>query len=180
MNIKKNKFVIFYIFNIVLLILILLLAIPASKYIRKINLEDTEFVKNQSVINPSAKSTKIINRTMQIKMLTEIDTSLNWEFKSLNNIITINVGENKIVKFEGKNLSNRTITSTAFFIAEPEVIYPYLIKTECFCFEEQTLKPGESQIFTMVFFLDPSLDKDKELDNIKDLVFTYKFSEYKS
>ena len=45
---------------------------------------------------------------------------------------------------------------------------------------EQTLKPGESQIFTMLFFIDPSLDKDKELDDIKELVFTYRLSEYTS
>ena len=84
------------------------------------------------------------------------------------------------MKYEGKNLSDKTITATADFIALPEVIIPYLIKTECFCFIEQTLLPGESQIFTMVFFLDSSLDLDKDLDNIKDLVFTYRFSEYKS
>ena len=58
--------------------------------------------------------------------------------------------------------------------------YSFLLKTECFCFTEQTLAPGESQTFTMVFFLDPSLDLDKDLDNIEDLIFTYQLSEYKS
>ena len=38
----------------------------------------------------------------------------------------------------------------------------------------------ESKIFTLVFYLDPSLDSDSSLDNLKELVFTYKFSEYKS
>ena len=42
------------------------------------------------------------------------------------------------------------------------------------------LKPGESKIFTMAFYLDPSLDSDGNLDNLKELVFTYEFSEYKS
>ena len=86
----------------------------------------------------------------------------------------------KIIRYEGKNLSNRSITSTANFIAFPESIFPYLVKTECFCFTEQILKPGESKIFTMVFYLDPSLDSDSNFDNLKELVFTYKFSEYKS
>ena len=94
--------------------------------------------------------------------------------------IDIHVGESKVISFEGKNLSNSTITSTADFIASPESIFPYLIKTECFCFTEQTLKPGESKIFTLVFFLDPSLDSDSNLDDLQELVFTYKFSEYKS
>ena len=117
---------------------------------------------------------------MTIKFNAEVDSSLQWDFQALKDAIEIKVGQNSIVKYEGKNLSNKTITATADFIALPEKIIPYLIKTECFCFTEQTLAPGESQIFTMVFFLDPSLDSDKDLDNIKDLVFTYQLSEYKS
>ena len=86
----------------------------------------------------------------------------------------------QVIRQNVKNLSDRTITSTADFTVSPESVYPYLIKTECFCFIEQTLEPGESKIFSMVFFLDPSLDSDSNLNNLKELVFTYKFSEYKS
>ena len=78
-----------------------------------------------------------------------------------------------------KNLSHNTITGTADFFALPEKILPYLIKTECFCFTKQILKPGESQIFSMVFFLDSSLDQDSNLSDINDLVVTYRFFELK-
>ena len=180
MKYKKNKFVIFYIFNIVLLLIVLLLAIPASKFLSKINLADNEFVTGQAVINPNAKSPKVIDRTMEIKLVAEVDSLLEWDFKVLQDTINVKIGENKIISYKGKNLSDRTITSTANFVASPESIYPYLVKTECFCFTEQTLKPGESKIFTMVFYLDPSLDSDSNLDKLKELVFTYEFSEYKS
>ena len=105
---------------------------------------------------------------------------LQWDFSPLEDSINLKLGDSIVVKYEGKNLSYKTITSTANFIASPESVYPYLIKTECFCFQEQTLIPGESKIFTMVFFLDPSLDSDDNLSNLKELVFTYEFSEYKS
>ena len=180
MKYKKNKFVIFYLFNIVLLFVVLLLAIPVSKFLSKINLEDNEFVTDQVVINPNAKSPKVIDRTMAIKFIAEVDSLLEWDFKALLDTINVKIGENKIISYEGKNLSDRIITSTANFIVSPESIYPYLVKTECFCFTEQTLKPGESKIFTMVFYLDPSLDSDSNLDKLKELVFTYEFSEYKS
>ena len=180
MKYKKNKFVIFYIFNIILLLIVLLLAIPASKFLSKINLADNEFVTGQAVINPNAKSPKVIDRTMEIKLVAEVDSLLEWDFKVLQDTINVKIGENKIISYKGKNLSDRTITSTANFVASPESIYPYLVKTECFCFTEQTLKPEESKIFTMVFYLDPSLDSDSNLDKLKELVFTYEFSEYKS
>ena len=180
MKYKKNKFVIFYIFNIVLLFIVLLLAIPASKFLSKINLADNEFVTGQAVINPNAKSPKVIDRTMEIKLVAEVDSLLEWDFRVLQDTINVKIGENKIISYKGKNLSDRIITSTANFAVSPESIYPYLVKTECFCFTEQTLKPGESKIFTMVFYLDSSLDSDSNLDKLKELVFTYEFSEYKS
>ena len=180
MKYKKNKFVIFYIFNIILLLVVLLLAIPASKFLSKINLADNEFVTGQAVINPNAKSPKVIDRTMEIKLVAEVDSLLEWDFRVLQDTINVKIGENKIISYKGKNLSDRIITSTANFVVSPESIYPYLVKTECFCFTEQTLKPGESKIFTMIFYLDPSLDSDSNLDKLKELVFTYEFSEYKS
>ena len=180
MRIKKNKFIIFAVCNIILLIILLLLAIPASKFLSKINFDDNELVKDQIVINPKAQSPKIIERTMQVKFVAEVDGLLNWDFKSLQETVSVKIGENNVIKYEGKNLSDRMITSTANFFASPESILSYLVKIECFCFIEQTLEPGESKIFTMVFYLDPALDSDSKLDDLKELVFTYQFSEYKS
>ena len=180
MRIKKNKFIIFAVCNVILLIILLLLAIPASKFLSKINFDDNELVKDQIVINPKAQSPKIIERTMQVKFVAEVDDLLNWDFISLQETISVKIGENNVVKYEGKNLSDKTITSTADFVASPESILSYLVKIECFCFIEQTLEPGESKIFTMVFYLDPALDSDSKLDDLKELVFTYQFSEYKS
>ena len=180
MNYKKNKFIIFFVFNIILLLFIFLLIVPVSKFLSKINLDDNEFVKSQKIINPETIEPKIIDRSMNIEFVAKVDSLLEWEFKALDNNIKVKIGENKIISYEGKNLSDRTITSTANFFASPEAILPYLVKTECFCFIEQTLKPGESKIFTMVFYLDPSLDSDWYFNDLKELVFTYEFSEYKS
>ena len=180
MRIKRNKFLIFSLSSIILLIILFLLAIPASKFLSKVSFDDNELVKDQIVINPKAQSSKIIARTMQVKFIAKVDGLLNWDFKSLQETISIKIGENNIIKYKGKNLSNRTITSTADFVASPESILSYLVKIECFCFTEQTLAPGESKIFTMVFYLDPALDSDSKLNDLKELVFTYQFSEYKS
>ena len=180
MQYKKNKFLIFFIVNIFLLLIVLLLSIPATKFLSKINLDDNEFVEDQTIINPKAISPKIIDRKITINFIAKVDSSLEWKFKPLQDTIDVKIGENKIIEYEGKNLSNRTITSTANFIVEPEASQAYLVKTECFCFTEQTLKPGESKIFAMVFYIDPSLDSDWYFDDLKELVFTYEFSEYKS
>tara|TARA_B110000116_G_scaffold71924_1_gene62307 strand:+ start:398 stop:940 length:543 start_codon:yes stop_codon:yes gene_type:complete len=180
MKYKKNKFSILLIVNIFLLLIVILLSIPASKFLSKINLDDNDFVKGQKIITPEAIPPQIINRTMSINFTAEVDSALKWELTPLNESIDFKIGENQIIKYEGKNLSDRTITATADFFASPEAILPYLIKTECFCFTEQTLKPEETQIFTMVFYIDPALDTNWYFKDLKELVFTYKFSEYKN
>ena len=181
----KNKSTVFFIFNIVLLVVLISLSFPLYKffshitgYDRLTKISDNEFVQNSVIVNSNIKSSKIIDRIIDITFKAEVDSSLNWQFKSLQNTIKLKVGENNIVKFKGRNLSNRAITATADFFAIPEKILPYLIKTECFCFTEQTLKPGEIQIFSLVFFLDASLDQDADLDDLNELILTYKFSEY--
>ena len=176
----KKKFFIIIAVNILLILCILLLAIPTYKYLSKDSVEDNEFVKGQVIINPEAKSSAILDRTLNIKFIAKVDQSLNWEFEPLQENIKIKIGENNLIKYRGKNISNKTITSTANFLVDPEAVQVYLIKTECFCFTEQTLESGESQIFTMNFYIDPSLDSDWYFDNLEDLVFTYEFSEYKS
>ena len=178
---KNKKFLIFFILNAFLLVFILILVIPFSSFLKtNIKLDNNEFVKDQYIINPEKKDNKILERNIEIKFVAKVDDLLEWEFKPIDENITIKIGENKIIEYIGKNISNRTITSTANFLIEPESVKDYLVKSECFCFIEQTLKSGESQIFTMVFYIDPSIDNDDKFDNLKDLVFTYEFSEYKS
>jgi len=176
----KKKFFIIIAINVLFIACILLLAIPTYRYLSKDNVADNEFVKGQIIINPKAKSPAILDRTLNIKLVAKVDQSLEWEFEPLKENIKVNIGENNIIKYKGKNISNKTITSTANFIVNPKAAQVYLIKTECFCFTEQTLKSGESQIFTMVFYVDPALDSDWYFNDLEDLVFTYEFSEYKS
>ena len=181
----KNKSKIFFAFNIILLLLLLTLSFPLYNLISKISgynqiteISDNDYVKDSSKSETNKQIPQIIDRKMTIEFLAEVNESLSWEVRSLEDIIELNIGESRVIKFEGKNISNETIVATADFIAQPEKILPYLIKTECFCFTEQSLEPGQSQIFTMIFFLDPSLDQDLDLEEIKNLTFTYKFSKH--
>ena len=104
MKFKINKFILLYLCSILLLILILILSVPISKYSKKIILDNNQFVKNQIVINPETKSSKVIDRVMTIRFNIEIDKALKWDFKPLVDIKEIKVGENNIIKYEGINL----------------------------------------------------------------------------
>jgi len=182
----RNKLTVFYVFNIILLSILVLISFPLYKFFsyiadndKIVELSDNEFVKSASVSNNKYTSSDVINRIIKVNFKAEVENSLNWQFVAMEDSLDIKVGENNVVKYMGKNLSEESITATADFIILPEKISPYFVKTECFCFKEQTLNPGESQIFSMVFFLDSTLDQDTDLDGINDLVVTYRFSELK-
>ena len=100
MQYKKNKFLIFFIFNLFLLLIVLLLSIPATKFLSRINLDDNEFVEGQTIINPEAISPKIIDRKITINFVAKVDSSLEWKFKPLQDTIDVKIGENKIIEYE--------------------------------------------------------------------------------
>ncbi|PPR46747.1 MAG: Cytochrome c oxidase assembly protein CtaG [Alphaproteobacteria bacterium MarineAlpha5_Bin9] len=176
LNFKKNKFLIFFFFNIILITFIFILALPFSNYLKQIRIKDNQFVENQIVINPEVNSPQILDRTMDITMNTQVAKNFPLEFESLQKKIQIRIGENTIAKFKATNKSKNTVISTANFFTNPDKINPYLIKTECFCFSEQQFKAGEDREFTMVFYIDPSISKDIELSDLKNVEFTYVFS----
>lgn len=56
----------------------------------------------------------------------------------------------------------------------------YFNKLGCFCFEKQTLDPGEKASYTLVFYLDPELVNDPKTSRVEDVTMSYTFfsSEY--
>ena len=62
MQYKKNKFIIFFVANVFLIIVIFLLAIFAYNFFNKISLNDNEVVKGQIIINQNKHFDNIMVR----------------------------------------------------------------------------------------------------------------------
>jgi len=67
--------------------------------------------------------------------------------------------------------TSRTIT-VEFDANARKQATPHFNKLECFCFNEYTLKPGESRQWPVVFVIDPKLPKD-----VKTITLSYTFFE---
>ena len=51
----------------------------------------------------------------------------------------------------------------------------FFVKLKCFCFEEQTLQPGETMDFPVVFYVDPDLAKEHTLDGLTGITLSYTY-----
>lgn len=83
-----------------------------------------------------------------------------WDFKPAKRSIDVHPGELATVMYEFKNIQPRTMAAQAIPSYAPKQASSHFNKLECFCFNEYTLKPGESKQWPVVFVIDPKLPKD--------------------
>ncbi len=117
----------------------------------------------------------VLDRKIKIRFDANVSSGLPWEFKPEQREIEISIGETKQISYRSKNLFNSETTGQATFNVTPQAAGAYFNKVECFCFTEQTLKPGEEAEMPVVFFVDPDIVNEPETKNINTITLSYTF-----
>ena len=99
---------------------------------------------------------------------------MKWRFEAPASI-ALRAGEEIKVHYTARNLSDETITGQAHFNVTPFKVGSYFAKIECFCFQEQTLKPGETVEMPVIFFLDEAMDSDLNTREVAEITLSYTF-----
>lgn len=98
------------------------------------------------------------NRIITVGFDTNVH-SLPWEFSALQQKVSVNPGEIGEAVFVVENKSARTIVGKAIPSVAPTQASVYFNKTDCFCFTEQTLAPGESMEMVVRFVVDVGMPR---------------------
>ena len=122
-------------------------------------------------------SSTILERDINLKFSADVNDSIDWSFEPPETL-EFKVGENILVNYKATNLSDKQTSGTATFNVLPVKVGPYFIKTQCFCFEKQTLNPGESVDMPVVFYVDPAISEDPTMEDVEEITLSYTFFKY--
>lgn len=104
-----------------------------------------------------------------------VHPGLPWNFEPVQRTVRIAPGARTQIFYRATNLVARPTTGQAVFNVSPDTVGQYFKKIECFCFTEQTLKPGESVDMPVVFFVDPRIRDNPDTRDIDEITLSYTF-----
>ena len=118
---------------------------------------------------------KAIDRVMTIRFDSNVAGSLPWVFEPTQRSMDVKVGVENFAYYRATNTSSREVTGTAVFNVTPDIAGAYFNKIQCFCFTEQTLKPGQTVDMPVSFFVDPAIAEDRSFDSVSTITLSYTF-----
>ena len=109
-------------------------------------------------------------QVIKIKLITSVHKDLPFEFETEERNVLIVPGEVKTINYTVKNLSKKSMNGMATFQVYPTELKDFMTKLNCFCYEDQTLKGGEKERYSLVLLVDPKVTK-----NIKEAIIQFVF-----
>ena len=122
-----------------------------------------------------AGGVQIADQHISVRFDGNVESGMPWRFGPEQVTEDMRIGERKIAYFTAENLSDHPITGIASFNVEPESAGLYFKKIQCFCFNQQTLKPHEKVRMPVLYFVDPAILKDSETKGTVQITLSYTF-----
>lgn len=129
-----------------------------------------------STANPNTPTA----RDITVRFNSSVARGMPWTFTPDINSVNLKVGADGIISFVAENKSDKPVTGTAVYNVTPLKAGPYFYKTQCFCFGEQTLHPGQKVHMPVTFYIDPKIMDDPEMKDVDTITLSYTFFRHAS
>jgi cytochrome c oxidase assembly protein subunit 11 len=117
----------------------------------------------------------VLDHKITVRFDANTGPGLPWRFEPEQKTIEVRIGEVVTVNYLVINETARPITASATYNVVPLNMGAYFQKINCFCFTEQTLKPGEKREMPVVFYIDPAIVKDADGAELNTITLSYTF-----
>ncbi len=117
----------------------------------------------------------VTGRTITVRFNADVNREMPWQFEPLQTAITLPLGEERPAFYTARNLAATAVTGVSTYNVTPEKAARFFHKTECFCFNEQTIAAhGEAQ-FPLSFYVDPAIAEDAGTADVTTITLSYTF-----
>jgi len=116
-----------------------------------------------------------LGRVVKVRFDGNLAPGMPWQFAPEANSVTVGIGERKLAFFKATNMTAAATTGRATFNVSPAIAGKYFVKIECFCFTEQTLKPGEEIRMPVLYYVDPAILRDPDNKDVQEITLSYTF-----
>jgi cytochrome c oxidase assembly protein subunit 11 len=121
------------------------------------------------------KAPGAVGKIVNVRFDANTSSALPWSFEPEKHVEKTAIGARKMAFFLAKNFSDQPVTGTATFNVTPTQAGKYFTKIQCFCFTEQTLKPGQEVRMPVVYYVDPAILDDPNANDISEITLSYTF-----
>lgn len=111
------------------------------------------------------------SRTITVQFVAQNNDGMTWEFKPSDRMIKVHPGAATNTTFYAKNPSASQMIAQAIPSVSPGRAAEFFHKTECFCFNQQTLAAGEAIDMPLQFIVDQDLPKDIQTITLSYTIF---------
>lgn len=123
----------------------------------------------------ASNTSDVANRMISVRFDANVSPSLPWRFSPETPEVKVKLGETTTVYYKVTNTADKPTTGIATYNVQPDLAGTYFSKLECFCFTEQTLKPGETIESAVVFYIDPRLVEDADIKDLSSVTLSYTY-----
>jgi cytochrome c oxidase assembly protein subunit 11 len=117
----------------------------------------------------------VAGKTIEVHFDANHSSSLPWSFKAEVPSQTVTIGARNIAFFTATNLSDKPVTGTATYNVTPTQSGAHFAKIQCFCFNQQTLAPGQTVRMPVIFFVQPAILDDENAKDVRVITLSYTF-----
>ena len=114
-------------------------------------------------------------RTIQVRFSAQTDRGLPWNFQPEQASMTVRLGEEGLAFYTATNQAATPVTGISVYNVTPEKVGRYFHKVACFCFDEQTLTPGQRADMPVSFWVDPRIAEDPNTRDVTAITLSYTF-----
>ena len=114
-------------------------------------------------------------RMVVVQFNADVAPDLPWTFRPAQRSMTVPVGEETLAFYEAVNQADHPVVGRAVYNVTPFKVGSYFSKVHCFCFEEQTLQPGERMEMPVSFYVDPAMLEDANTSEVRQITLSYTF-----